>query len=664
MWVAPLLGYIIILITTVYGVQYHINIFRGYPVYLSVPLTLAVYLPISIVILLPLDYVSHNTTSSSLSSWFSLPDSLILYLWKTAYWTTFILTWLMLPILQEFYRSGHFHAMSKLKDALRRNLKHQAIMLGVGIFGFIYLLLEVGITFDHVKLMIIAATHIYSLCIVLWLMSHGLVSIPRNRWIAGNNMINLNHYYMQLPVKKDLLEDTKISFKEDVLKVLVLVKNFTSTSSIEDLRWRDWILELSNSIPIDIRNTMERQLSSDPSLSHVITRDQINEKFFLELTSSYRQNLWKMTAYESEVNVLMEKIFQLVEITGAPGASNDGLIGTNGRRRNQFVTSVKPILNRILSVLLYLFSFIVIESEFLHSTRFSLINVLLFHTGIQLSPTLQLFSTTVIFSYMLFASLNSLTRLKIFNMYHLVPHKSDPVSACFYATYIARLTIPLSYNFITLFISRNSIFESWFGASLGLDRAGIFNLMNNWLPRLILIPIVLTVFNVYDKVKKLLGMNDSGWIFDEDEDDEEYGVNGGASSNERLIAEGIRITKSEQLKRAVNANSEQNRLRQFNLNSVADTNYENNLQTFNQSLANRLEYRDSEESVREPLSSVPAAPNQDFFRMGAVWGTIGGVVSGVRDTVASRFGGNNFRSYRDDPESIENFDYDNDNLVI
>lgn len=91
-------------------------------------------------------------------------------------------------------------------------------------------------------------------------------------------------------------------------------------------------------------------------------------------------------------------------------------------------------------------------------------------------------------------------------------------------------------------------------------------------------------------------------------------------------------------------------------------NYENNLQNFNNNLANRVEYRDSEDSTR---GHVPVAgSNADQFGIGAVWGTIGNMVSGVRETVVSRFGGNNFRRYRDDPELIENFDYDNDNLVI
>ena len=135
---------------------------------------------------------------------------------------------------------------------------------------------------------------------------------------------------------------------------------------------------------------------------------------------------------------------------------------------------VRPVSSRIFSVVLFVASFVILQSEFFHSSKFSLMNVLVYSTGINNHSLLQLLVSSITFSYMLFASLNSLTSLKVFNMYHLVPHNSDPVSACFYTTYIARLTIPLSYNFIYLFKSRTSVFETWYGQSIHLT--GLFDL--------------------------------------------------------------------------------------------------------------------------------------------------------------------------------------------
>ena len=223
MWFLPLLCYIFALALTLIGIQFHISIFK-YPAYLVIPFTLAVFIPLSITFLLPIDYVAHNSPLSII--WFDLPDKVILYLWKFNYWTTFLLTWLILPLLQEFFRSGHFNKLSRFKDAVKRNIKFQLIILGVSTAGLIYLILEVGLSLSHLKLMIIAISHIYSLVLALWLMAHGLISIPRNKWISGNLLQDLNHHYLKVPKLVDNLEDIKITFKEDVLQVLVLAKNF------------------------------------------------------------------------------------------------------------------------------------------------------------------------------------------------------------------------------------------------------------------------------------------------------------------------------------------------------------------------------------------------------------------------------------------------------
>ena len=669
MWLPPLLCYIFSLILSLIGIQFHINLFK-YPLYLLVSLTLAVFIPISIIFLLPIDYVSHNSPESVV--WFNLPDDVILYLWKSNYWITFLLTWLILPILQEFFRSGHFNKLSKFKDALKRNLKFQFVVLGVSILGIIYLLFEVGLTLLNLKLMVIAISHIYSLILALWLMAHGLVNIPRLKWIEGNVLQNLNHHYIQVPKLVDILEDTKITFKEEILKVIVLAKNYTSDSQL-DFRFRDWILQLDSKIPFELKESMERQYLNDTSSS--ITRDQLTINYMTKLTSNFNQNLYKVSAYQSEFDSLVDKIVKLEDILNAKTTSNI-------EERNQlhfrvhnykyllspklnfiYFYYVRPIASRVTSIILYIASFAIIQSEFFHSTKLSLINLLVYSTGIHNHNSLQLVVTSVIFSYMLFASLNSLTKLKIFNMYHLVAHNSDPVSASFYATYIARLTIPLSYNFITLFYSRESIFEDWFGKSIHLT--GLFNILNNWLPRLVLVPVVLTIFNVYEKLKKRFGLTsdyDSWILFDEEEEDQENLL---SRRKDLILVESKRIVARE-----LNKRNRVDDLRPFNLANAANMNYENNLRSFNNSLATDPEptridsYHDfdindsdaDDSNVNSQLDYL----NRSIIStdgINGVWGKLGGVFNNWRTNVTGRFNTTS-PQYRDEP--IDNFNYDDD----
>lgn len=664
MWFLPLLCYIFALVLTLTGIQYHISIFK-YPAYLVIPFTLAVFIPLSITFLLPLDYVAHNSPLSII--WFDLPDKVILYLWKFNYWITFLLTWLILPLLQEFFRSGYFNKLSKFKDAVKRNIKFQLIILGVSTAGLVYLILEVGLSLSHLKLMIIALSHIYSLVLALWLMAHGLISIPRNKWISGSLLQDLNHHYLKVPKLVDNLEDIKITFKEDVLQVLVLTKNFTSTSG-EDFRFRDWILQLHKKIPLDIKEFMEQQYTHDDP-GNTISRDQVTTHFMTKLTANFNLNLNKLNSYEAEFNSVLKKIVSLEDVLNC--SANDNLQQRSRLvyridnhltlllPKNKFMLEyyIRPVINRLLSIVLFVSSFIILESEFFHSTPISLMNILIYSTGINNHNLLQLIVCCITFSYMLFASLNSLTRLKIFNMYHLVPHNSDPVSACFYTTYIARLTIPLSYNFITLFVSRNSIFESWFGKSIHLT--GLFNSMNNWIPRFVLIPVLLTVFNVYDKLKKKMGltsdMYDSWAVFDDDENGEPNGDIENLSNKRKdlIIVEAKRIINREMLKLSQQRSSRPESLRPFNLTNAANLNYETNRLQFNNSLMEPTNQR-VDASYNDDVPDNTNDVNGSGIQNSNIWGKLGGVISGIRSNVATTFNQNNARAYRDDPDDPDN----------
>lgn len=67
---------------------------RTTPAYLTLPVFLALALPASIVLLVPIDLVSSSETEDSHRGiW--LPDRVILVSWRIAYWLTFVLTWLV-----------------------------------------------------------------------------------------------------------------------------------------------------------------------------------------------------------------------------------------------------------------------------------------------------------------------------------------------------------------------------------------------------------------------------------------------------------------------------------------------------------------------------------------------------------------------------------------
>jgi hypothetical protein len=81
---------------------------RTTPAYLSVPVFLALALPASIVLLVPIDLVSSSDTEDSHRGiW--LPDRVILVSWRISYWLTFVLTWLVpSPLPPDFIKQSAY----------------------------------------------------------------------------------------------------------------------------------------------------------------------------------------------------------------------------------------------------------------------------------------------------------------------------------------------------------------------------------------------------------------------------------------------------------------------------------------------------------------------------------------------------------------------------
>lgn len=66
---------------------------RSTPAYLVVPVFLALALPLSIFLLVPVDLASSVRTPQRASRAIWLPDQVILVAWRLTYWLTFALTW-------------------------------------------------------------------------------------------------------------------------------------------------------------------------------------------------------------------------------------------------------------------------------------------------------------------------------------------------------------------------------------------------------------------------------------------------------------------------------------------------------------------------------------------------------------------------------------------
>lgn len=73
---------------------------RSTPAYVLVPIFLALFIPLSIILLLPIDLASSLRTEDEATRGVWLPERVILVAWRITYWLTFALTW-YLPLASD-----------------------------------------------------------------------------------------------------------------------------------------------------------------------------------------------------------------------------------------------------------------------------------------------------------------------------------------------------------------------------------------------------------------------------------------------------------------------------------------------------------------------------------------------------------------------------------
>jgi hypothetical protein len=126
--------------------------------------------------------------------------------------------------------------------------------------------------------------------------------------------------------------------------------------------------------------------------------------------------------------------------------------------------------------------------------------------------------------YMCAAALTSLTEVKVWRGRALVKRNTHGESAMWYAMQVAKLTVPLSFNFVTFLdpgVYETTVFYKFLGQLIKFTRLGKW--IDALFPMFILVPVCATLFNLYGKVKNCIGYG--GVIDDEDEDnDTGYGT--------------------------------------------------------------------------------------------------------------------------------------------
>ncbi|KAI4117458.1 MAG: hypothetical protein LQ338_007552 [Usnochroma carphineum] len=350
-------------------------------------------------------------------------------------------------------------------------------------------------------------------------MGHGLVAVPRRLYRSANISTRLRRIQSQAPGVHERLMDSNIAL-EDLESQLTQLRRRKNGISRDHQEWIEEIADSSN-LP-EARLVAPTAQASNTAIPAVIT-----DRYLAELARKLNRARHKRLRFDDTWHRLLQDAADTQAILDAAASKKldfgDSSPHSPFLERLQLLTPytryllhyhVLPNLRIFLAAILSLASTFIIWSELvkyiapkLSIIRFTVVS----HRGSSSDGKVH-FAGQVMASvwmcYMCTAALASFGDVKVWGNRALVKRNTYGESATWYAGQVAKLTVPLAYNFLTFLppdVHRETTFYKFLGQLINLTPLG--KGFDFFFPIFILVPVCATLFNLYGRVKGIFRLD-------------------------------------------------------------------------------------------------------------------------------------------------------------
>uniref|UniRef100_A0A8C7TUQ0 LMBR1 domain containing 2b n=1 Tax=Oncorhynchus mykiss TaxID=8022 RepID=A0A8C7TUQ0_ONCMY len=454
--------------------------------------------------------------------WSYIPDGIMPVFWRVVYWTSQCLTWLLLPFMQSYARSGGFSITGKIKTALIEN----AIYYGTYLLIFGSLLIYVAVhpqwhlSWYELQTIGITAANTWGLFLLVLLLGYGLVEIPRSYWNASRR----GHLLIKTYFKAAKLMTEKADAQENLEDVMEEVRKVQ-----ESIKYNHPLRKIDG-CPVDYQEKMGRNMDDYEDFDDK-QNTYPSEKSLVKLHKQVIYAVQRHNRTRVQWLILLQQAMHLEDVAKNETSSAHQFVRsfpstepTSWLSRYFYTPTVewywecllKHWFYRLLAVVLSLFSVAVVWSE---CTFFSTRPVLsLFAVFIQLAERdynylyIEMACFITIF-FLCTCVYSTVFRIRVFNYYYLASHhQTDAYSLQFSGMLFCRLTPPLCLNFLGLIhmdsaISHQQKEQTAYTSIMGSMRVLSFiaNGFYIYYPMLILLLCIATYFSLGTRCLNLLG---------------------------------------------------------------------------------------------------------------------------------------------------------------
>merc|ERR1719228_144128 len=479
--------------------------------------------------------------------------SMIYSLWRVVYWSSQLLTWLVLPLMQSFTQAGEFTFLGKLKSSLWDNAIYYTSYLFIAIILLIYIASQPGLHLDwqRTKAIAAAASNTWGLTLLVLMLGYGLVEVPRTLWNSSKRGYSLNQAYFKISKLWGERSDAEGTLEE----VLVSVEGISRKLEGEHGHLKDLLDIIMRKVPLEMMERVRRR-------QRIEETDRGGELNEARLAKLHKQVLVALTAhYRTEAQwVEQVELVYWLEDNHRNTNSNERTFKRQVEAERKGILSflitpttewytrclVVPMMYKVAGVVALIMSVMLTWSEvtfFSESPTLSFFALLIQAGAYNHSYRwLELISFFTI-CYMCICAYFTIFKVRVLNYYYLAPnHQSDSYTLMFSGALLSRLTPPLCLNFLSLIHMDSHVIPSYpmlptsYTRVMGhMDVVSIVqDYFNIYFPILLLLLTLATYFSIGSRLLSVLGFQQ--FLTQEDQTGE-------------LVEEGMELVKREKRRR-------------------------------------------------------------------------------------------------------------------
>ncbi|XP_019171619.1 PREDICTED: LMBR1 domain-containing protein 2 homolog A-like isoform X2 [Ipomoea nil] len=444
-------------------------------------------------------------------------DRIVIYFfWIWSYWSTFLLTWAVVPILQGYEDAGDFTMTEKLRTSARVNLVYYLCVGSIGLFGLLLLITLRKNWSGGILGFAMACSNTFGLVIGAFLLGFGLSEIPKGIWRNADWTTRhkcLSHVVAKMAVK---LDD---AHREISNSIVIAQATSKQMSKRDPLRPYMTIID----------KMLMKMLSEDPSFKPQGGRLGENDmdydtdpKTMAALRRQLRRAREKYYRYKSEyINFVTEALELEDTMKNYEHRYANGwrYISSFRPERSGRLGSVFEVielvwrcimrkqLERIFAIILGCMSVAILlaEATILPAVDLSLFSLLI--NAVKKHELLVQVAAFVPLMYMCVCTYYSLFKIGMLTFYSLTPRQTSSVSLLMICSMVARYAPPISYNFLNLIRLGNgakTVFEKRMG---NIDDAVPFfgRKFNSIYPLIMVVYTIAVASNFFGRVISYFG---------------------------------------------------------------------------------------------------------------------------------------------------------------